>query len=87
MTSKNFKGAKRAFSLEDRQVIRQIYKEYLKVHNERLQLDRQLLDTMDRREQLLEREKELGIKSIAEKFECSHQCIINTVRPRDTGAI
>lgn len=86
-TKHHISGIRRKLSPEDRAIVRQIHKEYLKVRRERDALDSMMLDLMDRREQLLALEISLGPKATAEKFECSHQCIIYILRPRSSGQI
>jgi hypothetical protein len=72
---------------EDKALIRQLFKEYLLIRAERLEVDRQLLELMEKRAVLMEREKDINIRGLARKFEISQPAVNVIIRPRGLWAI
>ena len=81
-------GARRTASTEeDRRLIRQLAREHLAVRTRLAQIDAQLLDLMDRRDELMTDLNRTSNRAIAEKFGVSVSHIVYVCRPRSSANV
>lgn len=81
---RHFRRKPKKLSEPERQVVRDLWREHLAVRSQLIDVDRQLVDLMDRRDELLQKAAQTTTTALAEKMEVATSHIIYVVKPRDT---
>jgi len=78
---------RRSLTPDERRLIRELRAEFLAVKQQRIKVERDILDLMGLRDDLLGKERLIDTAALAEKFEVPKTVVMYVYRARNTGIV
>jgi hypothetical protein len=87
VVGKTAKAWNKNITHEDRIMIRELHREYLRLHGLRREIEGKILDLMDERDVLLKQIEAVSPKTLAEKYDTVPSMITYILRARSTSSV